>query len=599
MWELPRLVSRVWSARPTFLQTPVRARCLPHTSTEIPRHDVASSGKDRRVSIDFASPPPQSADLFSTKPDLRLRGITKRFPEVLANDAIDLDVYTGEVHAILGENGAGKSTLMKILYGYYHPDAGSIEVRGVPIQIRSPNEGQRHGIGMVFQNFMLVPAFTVLENIALALPDLPAVLPLHQIEQEVYAISERYRFNIDPRVHVYDLSIGERQKVEILKLLMARAQFLIFDEPTSVLAPHEVDELMAIFRQLRADNLAVLFITHKMREVLAVADRITVLRRGQVVSTTPATAANEAELVRMLLGSGSTAAEHDIIQSSESASEPPTKPAAAGSPPASMPALEIRDAQVPDPAGRMHLHDITLSIYPGEIVGVAAVAGNGQRELGDYVLGLQQHSAGSMRVFGTEAEKWSPARALKQGVGCVPEDPLRLGAVPMMSVLENMILPERRQYAGWGGLSVHWKDARRQIDEALQHFGLRTPPLSVRISTLSGGNVQRVVLARELARHPRLLVSFYPTRGMDVMSAAAARDLLRAHRAEGAAILLVSEDLDELFQLSDRLIVMHHGQIVGTFRPEEIDPHGIGVLMTGASAGTGNGHMEMAVASDD
>jgi simple sugar transport system ATP-binding protein len=321
--------------------------------------------------------------------------------------------------------------------------------------------------------------------------------------------------------------------------------------------------------------------------VIAVADRITVLRRGQVVATMPAAGATEAAIVTLLLGTGAEAAQRlarhaaspglnadDAVASQAATSQPPD-----------VPALEILNAEVPDPAGRMHLRNITLSIFASEVVGVAAVSGNGQRELGEFVLGLQHLVSGSMRVFGSETMRWSPARALKRGVGCVPEDPLRLGTVPMMSVLENMILPERKRYSGWGGMSVHWAIAREHIGEALLNFGLRTPPLGARVGELSGGNVQRVVLARELARQPRLLVSFYPTRGMDVPSAVAARDLLREHRATGAAILLVSEDLDELFELSDRLIVMHQGRIVGSFRPSETDPHAVGILMTGAGAG--------------
>ena len=532
-----------------------------------------------RRSVEIIGPVPVAPE---RSPDLRLSGITKRFPEVLANDGIELDVNRGEIHAILGENGAGKSTLMKILYGYYHPDDGTISIHGEAIRIRSPAEGRKHGIGMVFQNFMLVPAFTVIENVALALQELPFVLPLGAIEARVRELSDRYRFNIDPHALISELSIGERQKVEIIKLLMAKAEFLIFDEPTSVLAPHEIDELLDIFRQLRADGLAVLFITHKLREVLVVADRITVLRRGKVVAAMPVEEATEASIVALLLGSGEEATQRLAKHAAATASEATRASKNAQNGTGSAPALEIVNADVPDPAGRMDLRGITLTIFPEEVVGVAAVSGNGQRELGEFVLGLQHQTSGTMRVVGVEADHWSPAQALRLGVGCVPEDPLRLGTVPMMNVLENMILPERKRYSGWAGLSVHWKIARSHINEALQNFGLRTPPLGARVGDLSGGNLERVVLARELSRHPRLLVSFYPTRGMDVPSAVAARDLLREHRAAGAAILLVSEDLDELFEMSDRLIVMHHGEIVGTFRPEETTPHSVGILMTGA-----------------
>ena len=252
-----------------------------------------------------------------------------------------------------------------------------------------------------------------------------------------------------------------------------------------------------------------------------------------------------------------------------------------------MPVLEIRDVDVPDPAGRVHLRNVSLAIHPNEIVGVAAIAGNGQQELGELVLGLRHPRTGSMRVLGAEAKRWSPGQVLRLGVACVPEDPLKEGAVPRMSVLENMILSERKRYAGRAGMSVRWRLARQHVEQALQRFGLRVPALGARIGSLSGGNVQRVVFARELAREPKLLVSYYPTRGMDVPSAEASRAVLRARRAAGAAILLVSEDLDELLDLSDRVIVMHRGQIVASLRPEEADPRAIGLLMTGAQTGHG------------
>jgi general nucleoside transport system ATP-binding protein len=517
-------------------------------------------------------------------PDLSLRGVTKRFPHVLANDNIDLDVYRGEVHAILGENGAGKSTLMKILYGFYQPDSGTISRAGVPIRIHSPREGRQHGIGMVFQDFTLVPALTVTENVALVVPHLPPILPMQALEEEIRALSERYNFRIDPRAPVYDLSIGEQQKVEIIKLLLAKAQFLIFDEPTSVLAPHEIDELLEVFRQLRQDGLAVLFITHKLREVLAVADRITVLRRGKVTATMPAAeaGATEAGLVALMLGSTSQAEAEATAAAPSSAPPGVLSHVPTASDQGETPVLDIRDANVPDPAGRVHLHNVSLSISPGEIVGVAAVAGNGQKELGELVLGLRHCHSGSMKLLGTGVRRWSPKRTVALGVACVPEDPLREGAIPTMTVLESMVLPVRKQFASWGGLTMRWQKARDYVVRALQSFGLRMPALEAPISTLSGGNIQRVVFTREAARQPKMLLSYYPTRGMDVPSANTARELLRVLRAAGTAILLVSEDLDELLALSDRLVVMHRGRIVGTFRTdEEPNLHSIGLLMTG------------------
>jgi simple sugar transport system ATP-binding protein len=510
---------------------------------------------------------------------LSLSGITKAFPGVIANQDISLVIRPGEVHAILGENGAGKSTLVKILYGFYQPDSGSIRADGREVKVHSPADAKRLGIGMVFQQFMLAPALNVLENVTLALSDVPFVLPRAKIAARVRDLSERYGFQLDPHTPVGSLSVGEQQKVEILKLLIAEASVLIFDEPTSVLAPHESDALMEVFRGLRRDGLSVLFITHKLREVLAVADVITVLRRGRVTASLPRSeSVSEASLVGLMLGgtdpipTGSPVSAAVLPQADTSAQGP---------------IVEVEHAHVPDPAGRLDLEDISLTIRPGEIVGTAAVAGNGQKELGDLLLGMSQARTGTLRVFGTQKKHWTPAELLELGFGCVPEDPLRMGAVSGMSGLENMVLADRRRYSRWRGLNMRWAAAREFAVRALQQFGLGAPALDKPIGQLSGGNIQRVVFARELARKPKLLVSFYPTHGMDVPSANAARQVLRNHRSTGGAVLLVSEDLEELFSLSDRLLVMHHGKIVATTTPADITQHEVGLLMTGAGGSPG------------
>jgi simple sugar transport system ATP-binding protein len=503
----------------------------------------------------------------SAGPLLSLRGITKAFPGVVANDHIDLDISAGEVHAVVGENGAGKSTLMKILYGFYRADAGEIRLAGAPVLIRSPREARRLRIGMVFQELVQIPALTVTENIALFLPDLPAILDHPALHRRIEELSRRHDLALDPDAPVGRLSVGERQRVEIIKLLLADARILVFDEPTRSLAPHEIEGLFRVFETLRADGYAVVFIAHRLREVLGAADRITVMRRGRIAGSLLRAEASESALVSLMFGASMA----------PSPSRPATTPAGSGPP-----RLELRQIATRPTGPAPGLTAIDLRISSGEIVGVAGVAGNGQRELGDVILGLEPCTGGAKYLEGQVATHWSVARIRASGVVFIPEDALGMAAVASLTVLDNMILGDVDRYSRRGGLALDRVAARRDLARALERLGVAVPAPEKPIGALSGGNVQRVILARELARDPRLIVAFYPTRGLDVQSAVAARRLLLQAREAGAGILLISEDLEELFALSDRLVVLFRGQVVGSGPPGTFTVEDVGYLMTGA-----------------
>ena len=506
--------------------------------------------------------------MHNVEPLVALRGITKSFPGILANDRVDFDVYPGEIHALLGENGAGKSTLVKVLYGIHQADTGTIHFGDRAVQIRSPHDARRLGIGMVFQQFTLIPALTVVENVALFLPHLPAVLDHGAIARRIEEVSGRYGLAVDPWAPAWRLSVGEQQKVEILKLLLARSRVLILDEPTRVLVPHEIDGLFRVLAGLREHGYAVVFITHKLPEVLTCADRITVMRGGTVAGTLVRAEATERGLVGLMFGTA-------WPEEGSSRREPIRESA--------RPLLELREV---DTSGDgVSLRQITLTIAPGEIVGVAGVSGNGQRELGDVILGLTQTAGGKKIIHGQDATRWSVDRIRRSGVAFVPEDPLRMLIVPPLSVLENMALADTRKYARHVGLTVDWIAVRRDLEQSTRRLALEMLPPAVPAGTLSGGNVQRLSLVRELSIDPRLIVALYPTRGLDVRGATAARHLLLAMRNRGAGELLISEDLGELFSMSDRLIVLYRGRIVGEARPKDTTVYEIGRLMTGGVAG--------------
>jgi simple sugar transport system ATP-binding protein len=495
---------------------------------------------------------------------LVVEGITKSFNGFVANDHINLRVGRGHVHALLGENGAGKSTLMKLLYGVYRPDSGTIKIDGKPVQIHSPADARQAGIGMVFQSFMLIPAFSVIENVALSLKDLGIVLDNRTIEARIKEISDRYNFGIDPQAKVWQLPLGMQQKVEIIKLVLAGAKLLIFDEPTSVLSPHEAEGLFKIFDSLRQSGCTIIFISHKLNEVLACSDMITVLRQGRVVGSLSRAEATEQKLVALIVGS-------KAFDSRAYARKPvaPDAPAV----------VELSGVQTLDDRGRHALNGVDLVIRAGEIVGVAGVSGNGQKELGEIIQGARQLTAGTLQISGEDARSWPVARRRQAGIACIPEDPLAMGAVRTMTVEENLALGDGGPATpGWKPMD--WPAARSKATWLTDRFQLKMPRLHVLIEQLSGGNVQRIVCAREMSMRPKLLLAYYPTRGMDINAAEIIRTALLSARDEGAAILVVSEDLDELVGISDRIMVMYHGQNVGECTPEEADIHEIGFLMT-------------------
>jgi len=479
---------------------------------------------------------------------LAARGIVKRFGPVLAVDHADFELAPG-VHALLGENGAGKSTLVKILYGYVRPDEGEILLDGRPVELGSPADARRLGIGLVFQQFTLVPALTVAENVALFLPELPPVLHVGEISRRIRELSERYGLAVDPARRVFTLSVPEQQRVEILRVLVSGARILCFDEPTSALPAQEIDALLDVFRRLRDDGYSIVFITHKLREVLALADTVTVMRRGAVVATLPIADVDEDRLVELMFGG---------------------LPATVSRPAPTSPGEEVLRLEGDD----------ELSVRAGEIVGIAGVAGNGQRELCDAVAGLTSVT-GRRILLGEDATRWSVRRIRDAGVAFVPENALSQELLWNMTLAENVALGSPKRFSGRGGLSVDWRAVRETFEATARELGLQLPDADVRAGTLSGGNAQRFALARELAREPRLLVVLYPTKGLDVPTAATVQRLLLRARERGAGVLLVSQDLAELRALSDRILVMRAGRIVADVEPAEADDYELGRVMTG------------------
>jgi ABC-type uncharacterized transport system ATPase subunit len=503
---------------------------------------------------------------MNTAPVLELRGITKRFPGIVANDHIDFDLARGEVHALLGENGAGKSTLMNIVYGLYQPDEGEIRVNGQPVRIASPNDAIRHGIGMVHQHFMLIPVMTVAENIVLASEPTRAgvLLDYRAAKRRVEDLSATFKFAIDPDARVESISVGQQQRAEILKALYRGAEILILDEPTAVLTPQEAQELFEILRTLVREGHSVIFISHKLNEVLDIADRITVLRRGKRIETVPREGATEAGLARLMVG------REVLLRIDKTRAEP------------GEPLLVVEDLVAVNDRGLEAVRGVSFDVRASEIVGIAGVDGNGQTELIDAIAGLGKVESGRIALAGRDVTGATTRRVIETGLGHIPEDRHRRGLVLDFTLAENLALEDYREPPD---SRLGWLFPSRLIARArqlLKEFDVRGGGPSTRAAALSGGNQQKVVIAREVHRDPRVLIAAQPTRGLDVGAVEFVHRRLVVERDEGRAVLLISLELDEILSLADRILVIYEGRLVAEYGPD-VSEETLGLAMTGGT----------------
>jgi ABC-type uncharacterized transport system ATPase subunit len=496
-------------------------------------------------------------------PAVVLREITKSFPGVVANDRVTLEIQAGEVHALLGENGAGKTTLMNVLYGVHQPDAGEIAVWGRPVRIRSPRDAIALGIGMVPQHFLLVRRHTVAENVTLGLPEGSFLFPARRIQARIAALGEQYGLAIDPRARIWELSPSEHQRVEILKALIRGARILILDEPTSVLTPQETRGLFDVLRRMKAEGHAVIFITHKLDEVAAIADRVTVLRKGRLVGTVSTRDVDKRTLARMMVG---REVEFRVYK-------PPRTPEGE--------VLVVEDLEAATDRGLPALRGVSFVVRGGEILGLAGVAGNGQRELVEVLAGLRPARRGRVRVLGRDVTNRSAREILEAGAAHIPEDRIRTGIVPGMSVAENLVLRRYRYPPFARGPLLDYAAITQFARGLIEEYEIATPSPDLPAKLLSGGNIQRLILARELAAGPGLIIASHPTYGLDVSATEQIHGLLLRRREQGAGVFLVSEDLDEVLALSDRVAVMFRGEIVGTVPADRASPEQIGLMMAG------------------
>lgn len=498
-------------------------------------------------------------------PKVEMRGISKSFPGVLANDCVDLMLHRSEVLALLGENGAGKSTLMNVLCGLYRPDKGEIYINGSYADIHSPRDAQKYGIGMVHQNFKLVDSMSVLENIILGLKDEPFIPDFKRVRQRLVDLAAQYHLKVDPNANIWQLSVGEQQRVEILKLLYRNAEILILDEPTAVLTPQESHELSRVVHAMKQKGKSAVFITHKMEEVMEFSDRVMVLRKGKVVAEARTADTTPKELARMMVG-------REVLFQIEK------KPFCPGEV-----VLELSNIDALGDRGLLALNNVSFQLRAGEILGIAGVAGNGQRELAEVVTGLRRSTKGALRIGNKDMTNKSPLEIIRQGVAHIPQDRSSVGAVGDLSVASNLAMKQYRSRPLAAGIFLL---PRRIVDLAralIEKFHIATPSPQTQVKFLSGGNIQKTILAREIGAARTVMVAVYPSRGLDVGATETVRRQLINQRDGGLGVLFFSEDLDELLQVSDRIAVLFEGRIMGIFDADKADIEQIGMLMAGMS----------------
>jgi simple sugar transport system ATP-binding protein len=495
---------------------------------------------------------------------VEMHGIVKRFPGVLANDHVDFDLRQGEVHALLGENGAGKSTLMNVLAGMYKQEAGTILVNGARVSFNSPRDAIAAGLGMIHQHFMLVPSQTVTENIVLGLETPRFFLRLPDLDRRVLELQAKFGLKVDPKAKLWQLSVGEQQRVEILKMLYRGARVLIMDEPTAVLTPQEVEELFVTLRGMVASGHSIVFISHKLDEVLAIANRITVLQHGRVTAAgLPARSVTKRELAQLMVG-------REIVFTLQ---KPPAQPGAT--------VLDLRDICADNDRGLPALKNLALQVRAGEIVGMAGVAGNGQSELAQVITGLRKCTCGQVLINDEDIVNRAPAAAIARRVAHVPEDRTGVGSAPGLSVADNLIMKNYRAAPISNGWVLNRPAIKEQAETLKKAYDIAAPTVNVQARLLSGGNLQKAILAREMSAGPKLIVAVQPTRGLDVGAIEAVHRVLLDERARGTALLLISEELDELMSLSDRIVGIYEGEIMGELKAEVATLEQIGLMMAG------------------